>query len=135
MDAAPQYFGAQPDSCETDITAAQEVGGGPYRGVFIRAPAILRVGAGVEVLARITRPPHPLAARVLPPPELPGAKRRRVGEEGPGGGSETTEDLQPRDVVVAARQGPILVTAFHPELTSDRRWHEYFLRLVANARA
>jgi 5'-phosphate synthase pdxT subunit len=32
--------------------------------------------------------------------------------------------------IVAARQGRLLVTAFHPELTSDRRLHEYFLALV-----
>lgn len=32
--------------------------------------------------------------------------------------------------IVAARQGNQLVTAFHPELTSDTRVHEYFVRLV-----
>ncbi len=32
--------------------------------------------------------------------------------------------------VVAARQGKQLVTAFHPELTSDLSVHEYFLRLI-----
>ena len=29
--------------------------------------------------------------------------------------------------IVAARQGNTLVTAFHPELTDDDRWHRYFL--------
>ena len=32
--------------------------------------------------------------------------------------------------VVAARQGRMLVTSFHPELTDDTRMHEYFLQLV-----
>lgn len=32
--------------------------------------------------------------------------------------------------IVAARQANQLVTAFHPELTSDTRVHEYFLRMV-----
>ncbi len=32
--------------------------------------------------------------------------------------------------IVAARQGKQLVTAFHPELTSDLSVHEYFLRLI-----
>jgi len=32
--------------------------------------------------------------------------------------------------VVAARSENILVTAFHPELTDDKRLHEYFLREV-----
>lgn len=34
-------------------------------------------------------------------------------------------------VVVAVRQGKILATAFHPELTKDPRWHRLFLRIVA----
>jgi 5'-phosphate synthase pdxT subunit len=31
--------------------------------------------------------------------------------------------------VVAARQGNLLATSFHPELTGDSRMHEYFLRI------
>lgn len=31
---------------------------------------------------------------------------------------------------VAVRQNKLLATAFHPELTTDLRFHEYFLRLV-----
>jgi len=37
--------------------------------------------------------------------------------------------------VVAAREGRLLATAFHPELTDDTRFHEYFLTLAANRRA
>lgn len=33
---------------------------------------------------------------------------------------------------IAARQGDILATAFHPELTDDLRLHRYFLELVAS---
>ena len=32
--------------------------------------------------------------------------------------------------IVAARQGHLLVTSFHPELTQDTRMHEYFLSLT-----
>ncbi len=32
--------------------------------------------------------------------------------------------------IVAAKQGNILVTAFHPELTDDSRIHEYFLGMI-----
>lgn len=35
--------------------------------------------------------------------------------------------------IVAARQGNQLVTAFHPELTSDLRVHRYFLDMVSEA--
>jgi 5'-phosphate synthase pdxT subunit len=31
--------------------------------------------------------------------------------------------------IVAARQGKLLATAFHPELTSDTRFHQYFMEL------
>lgn len=33
-------------------------------------------------------------------------------------------------VIAAARQGKLLVTAFHPELTTDTRWHALFLEMV-----
>jgi 5'-phosphate synthase pdxT subunit len=37
--------------------------------------------------------------------------------------------------VVAARQGNLLATSFHPELTGDRRIHEFFLTLGSAAGA
>jgi 5'-phosphate synthase pdxT subunit len=33
--------------------------------------------------------------------------------------------------IVAAKQGHLLATAFHPELTNDDRFHRYFLQLAA----
>jgi pyridoxal 5'-phosphate synthase pdxT subunit len=33
--------------------------------------------------------------------------------------------------IVAARQGKLLVCAFHPELTDDTRFHHYFLDIVS----
>lgn len=35
-----------------------------------------------------------------------------------------------QDKIVAARQGHLLVSAFHPELTDDVRFHKYFLEMV-----
>jgi 5'-phosphate synthase pdxT subunit len=82
-------YGRQVDSFEADLDFAH-VTGGPFRGVFIRAPWIESVGRGVEVLA-------------------------------------THEGR-----VVAAREGRLLATTFHPELTGDPRVHRYFLeQLVA----
>ncbi|MFC1906872.1 pyridoxal 5'-phosphate synthase glutaminase subunit PdxT [Chloroflexota bacterium] len=34
--------------------------------------------------------------------------------------------------IVAVRQGNILASAFHPELTDDHRFHRYFLDIVAH---
>ena len=36
----------------------------------------------------------------------------------------------PDGAIVAARQERLLATSFHPELTGDTRFHEYFLRLA-----
>jgi 5'-phosphate synthase pdxT subunit len=36
------------------------------------------------------------------------------------------------DLIVAARQGHLLATSFHPELTEDNRFHRYFLSLVSS---
>jgi 5'-phosphate synthase pdxT subunit len=55
----------------------------------------------------------------------------RVGE-----GVEVLAQLEPAlsvvegdGAIVAARQGNLLATAFHPELTDDGRFHRYFLSL------
>ena len=50
--------------------------------------------------------------------------RRRGRGEGRGAVLERAAGL------VAARQGHILATSFHPELTSDSRWHAMFLDMV-----
>ncbi|XP_076450673.1 pyridoxal 5'-phosphate synthase subunit PdxT-like [Babylonia areolata] len=100
------YFGRQVDSFEADlpITHPQLLypsssSASPqkdyFRGVFIRAPAVLEVtDPSVEVLASLR-----LSDKMAP-------------------------------VVVAFRQGRVLSTAFHPELTEDLRWHRYFLQMV-----
>jgi pyridoxal 5'-phosphate synthase pdxT subunit len=64
----------------------------PVEMVFIRAPKIERIGAGVDVIA--------------------------------------TEGMKKDPVLV--RKGKTLAATFHPELSDDRRIHQYFLDLVAN---
>jgi len=44
-------------------------------------------------------------------------------------GAEVEELARHADQVVAVKQGNRLALAFHPELTPDRRWHQYFLSL------
>jgi 5'-phosphate synthase pdxT subunit len=46
------------------------------------------------------------------------------------GQAEVLLDL-PDGRIVAAQQGKLLATSFHPELTSDTRFHQYFLELAA----
>ena len=82
------YFGRQVDSFETTLTVPSfDPPSSP--GIFIRAPGITKIDAGVEALAGLAGP-----------------------------------------VYVAVRQGPILATAFHPELTPDTRWHELFVEMA-----
>jgi 5'-phosphate synthase pdxT subunit len=54
----------------------------------------------------------------------PGVEVLAQVEEGPATGR-----------VVAVRQGRLLATSFHPEVTGDHRFHELFVQLVRDARA
>ena len=81
-------FGRQVDSFEAQLELD---GVGQVHGVFIRAPWVEQVGAGVEVLARVGE--HP----------------------------------------VAVRQGHLLATSFHPELTGDGRVHALFVQQVRHS--
>lgn len=56
-------WGSQVDSFEADVRV-ERLGDLPFRGVFIRAPRIERVGAGVEVLAALGG--EPVAVRQGP---------------------------------------------------------------------
>jgi len=53
-------FGRQVDSFEADLTV-DDLGGGPFRAVFIRAPFVERAGPDVEVLATVDG--HPVLCR------------------------------------------------------------------------
>jgi 5'-phosphate synthase pdxT subunit len=46
------------------------------------------------------------------------------------GGDAKVLATVPDGRIVAAQQGHLLATSFHPELTKDTRFHEYFLTLV-----
>jgi 5'-phosphate synthase pdxT subunit len=45
-------------------------------------------------------------------------------------GSDVTVLGRAADKIVAVRQGPLLATSFHPELTGDPRIHELFVSMV-----
>ncbi|CAN5303112.1 pyridoxal 5'-phosphate synthase glutaminase subunit PdxT [soil metagenome] len=84
-------FGRQVDSFEADV----DVEGlrTPFHAMFIRAPWVEKVGAEVEVVARV-------------------ASGEQVGR------------------IVAVRQGGLLATSFHPEITGDHRLHAMFVDAV-----
>ncbi|WP_068924236.1 pyridoxal 5'-phosphate synthase glutaminase subunit PdxT [Planobispora rosea] len=47
-----------------------------------------------------------------------------------GSGVEVLARAEPGDRIVAVRQGPLLATSFHPELTGDVGVHSYFVEMV-----
>ena len=63
---------------------------------------------------------------------FPGVFIRAPWVERAGRGVDVLADREGHGVMV--RQGNVLATAFHPELTGDRRVHEYFARMVCDAR-
>jgi len=71
--------------------------------------------ADLEIAALGTEPFHAVFIRA---PLI-----ERVGE-----GVEVLAKLE-GETIVAVRQGNLLATAFHPELTEDDRFHRYFLSL------
>jgi 5'-phosphate synthase pdxT subunit len=50
--------------------------------------------------------------------------------ESVGGDVEVLGRCEPGDRIVAVRQGPLLATSFHPELTGDTRVHRYFVDML-----
>ncbi|RJQ75741.1 pyridoxal 5'-phosphate synthase glutaminase subunit PdxT [Pseudonocardiaceae bacterium YIM PH 21723] len=48
-------------------------------------------------------------------------------------GPEVTGDQDTLGRIVAVRQGPVLATSFHPELTGDERVHRLFAEIVRGA--
>lgn len=102
----------------------------PYTGVFIRAPVRVYVLHPIARCIDLTfpekvllalhpstqNPPIEIIAR-LPPNLLPKSQKATACDEG--------DDPQS---IVAVRQGRHMLTTFHPELTKDNRFHEYFVR-------
>jgi 5'-phosphate synthase pdxT subunit len=92
-------FGRQVASFETELEFGE---GPPLPAVFIRAPYVVRVGDGVEVLATV-----------------------RHGD-GSGGGVGDAGVVGAESPALV-REGNVLAACFHPELTPDRRVHRLFV--------
>lgn len=84
-------FGRQKDSFEAEISL-EPIGVSSFQGVFIRAPAVLRTGSGVEILGKFN------------------------------------------EKIIAVKQGNILATSFHPELTRDVSLHKQFVKMVKDSK-
>ena len=85
-------FGRQKDSFEAEISL-EPIDIPSFQGVFIRAPAVLHTGSGVETLGKFN------------------------------------------EKIIAVKQGNILATSFHPELTRDVSLHKQFVKMVADSKS
>ena len=84
-------FGRQKDSFEAEVSLdAMDIPS--FQGVFIRAPAVLRTGSGVETLGKFN------------------------------------------EKIIAVKQGNILATSIHPELTRDVSFHKQFVKMVKDSK-
>jgi 5'-phosphate synthase pdxT subunit len=104
-------FGGQVESFQANIKipALEKVDpeNKPFDCFFIRAPVVVSINdPSVEILAtvKVQSKPH------------------KNGEDK---GFELGDEL-----VVAIQQKHLLATSFHPELTKDHRWHQYFAHLI-----
>mmetsp|Transcript_13346 Transcript_13346/g.25334 ORF Transcript_13346/g.25334 Transcript_13346/m.25334 type:complete len:291 (-) Transcript_13346:2474-3346(-) len=135
-----------------------------FPGVFIRAPAILAAGPDVTVLGRVHATPCRQAAITLEELERKikdgesvlqqlnvvdaldrsqgGLQYKMVSNPAAVGTDEedvvrlpgAAEGGSARHVICAVRKNHLLCTAFHPELTDDYRWHEYFVNEMVKKR-
>ncbi|KAG5641049.1 hypothetical protein DXG03_006294 [Asterophora parasitica] len=101
-------WGSQVESFEVDLSVEglqnpEEF----FTGIFIRAPVVLKLSPSPD------DPPIQVIAR-LPTDFLPP--------------SLASLDENDPKTVVALRQGLHFLTTFHPELTQDNRFHDYFVR-------
>jgi 5'-phosphate synthase pdxT subunit len=100
-------WGSQIESFEADL----QVSGlrnpeQPFTGIFIRAPVVLELNPSpldppIEVIAQ-------LSPNLLP--------------------TSLADHSDEPKTFVALRQGRHFLTTFHPELTNDDRFHEYFIK-------
>ncbi|HSZ28391.1 MAG TPA: pyridoxal 5'-phosphate synthase glutaminase subunit PdxT, partial [Pseudonocardiaceae bacterium] len=71
-----------------------------------------------------------ITLRGMPGPPLRAVFIRAPWVERVGPGVEVLGEDPHTGRIVAVRQGPLLATAFHPELTPDRRLHRLFAEIV-----
>ncbi len=107
------------------VLAAHAEDGRPdqrYLGLIdidVRRNAYGRQPASFEAMLQLTGEDLPIPGVFIRAPQI-----ERIGP-----GVEVVAEHE--GAPVAARQGAVLVTAFHPELTSDRRLHRQFAGMIA----
>jgi pyridoxal 5'-phosphate synthase pdxT subunit len=89
------------------------------RNAFGRQTESFEIGLDVPVLKEIDDQERPFPAIFIRAPLIEAVQN----------GTQALARL-PDGNIVAAQQGHLLATSFHPELVDDDRFHKYFLKLV-----
>ncbi len=93
------------------------------RNAFGRQIASFEIDLHVPALSQVDGEGHPYHAVFIRAPLIESV-------QGEAQILATLEDGR----IVAAQQGRLLATSFHPELTGDERFHRYFLQLVGTGK-
>ncbi|KAJ7165913.1 glutamine amidotransferase subunit pdxT [Mycena filopes] len=119
IDIARNGWGSQVESFEAplDVKGLKD-SSVPFTGIFIRAPVTF------FLLSSRTSADPPQVVLAL----APDAPIQVIARLAPHLLPEPAEDENDPRTIVALRQGLHLLTTFHPELTRDDRFHEYFAR-------
>jgi 5'-phosphate synthase pdxT subunit len=90
------------------------------RNAFGRQVDSFETELAVPVLSKVAEDNPPFSAVFIRAPLIESVNEKKVEV------LATVDD----GIIVAAQQGHLLATSFHPELTEDDRFHRYFLSLV-----
>ncbi|KAL3911758.1 MAG: hypothetical protein SGILL_007157 [Bacillariaceae sp.] len=77
-----------------------------------------------EITHRVVVKQHPSLTEEKKDTNVADSEERKIELPGAADGSNA------RDVICAVQRNNLLCTAFHPELTNDHRWHQYFAGMV-----
>ncbi|KAB5550853.1 class I glutamine amidotransferase-like protein [Coniochaeta sp. 2T2.1] len=126
------HFGRQVESFIADVDLpflANDGGSAPYPGVFIRAPIVEQILSS-DSLATPNGLPETAADAVQILAVLPDRTKRA---RAPANVDQALDTDNKANDIVAVRQGNVLGTSFHPELTDDIRMHVWWLQEVVKA--
>jgi pyridoxal 5'-phosphate synthase pdxT subunit len=115
-------------TCAGAILMAQQITAGEAQGqplLGIMDIAVQRNGYGSQINSFEANLPLP----ALGEPPFRGVFIRAPVITSVGKGVDVLGHLPENGSIVAARQGRLLAATFHPELSSDDRFHRYFLEL------
>lgn len=128
FEALREFCSAKPvfGTCAGAILLAREVRNPAQRSLGLLDAVVERNAYGRQIDSTILTAPSSLPGGPL---EMVFIRAPRIVETGPGVEALAMRDNSP----VLVRQGRVLAATFHPELSQDRRVHEFFVQIVTES--